>query len=103
MISDARYDLIMVNLPHLREERSEADIFIVKSMAAIMRRQLADGRALIVYGPDGGHAWQCAEFTAIFGDSGLHHARLRWCNIVARSQATQHKSIRSMTRVISSM
>ena len=75
----------------------------VKSMAAIMKRQLDDGRALIVYGLDCAHAWQCAEFTAIFGDSSLHHTRLRWCNIIARSQATQHKSIRSVTRVVSSM
>ena len=103
MISDAGYDLIMVNLPHLREERSEADMHIVKNMAAIMRRQLDDGRALIVYGQDCAYAWQCAEFTAIISDSSLHHARFRWCNIVARSQATQYKSIRSVTRVASSM
>ena len=78
-------------------------MWTVKSMAAIMRRQLDDGRALIVYGLDCAHAWQCEEFTSIFGDSSLHHARFRWCNIITWSQATQFKSIRSVTRVVSSM
>ena len=39
----------------------------------------------------------------VIGDSRVHHSRFRWCNIIDRTAATQSKSTRSVTRVVSSM
>ena len=41
LISDAKFDFVVVNLPRLGEERSEHDTRTAENMAAIMQRQLS--------------------------------------------------------------